>query len=325
MPAPSVVAGGRASRSEAATRDGRDSSRSQAAAALWRLRQLAAKRRPRRRPRQPKSKRGRRCRRPRRRRSSRRSASPIRRGSLRRSAAPSGIHAGAPDQAGTASATAAGRARAQQGHEGEKEEEPRLSLATPERCSFGAMLDPTKRARLIDLLRELSFERRRVTLASGRESDFFIDCKQTILTAEGHALVGELMFQALDDLPTCDAVGGVELGGCPLASAVSLISFQKGRPLTGFYVRKARKDHGTAKLVEGDKSLEAGHSHRALGRRRDHRRLQPEGGRNAESRRCGGGGNYRTRRSLGRRRGHHSRGRSSAANPVDARRLHGVA
>jgi len=120
------------------------------------------------------------------------------------------------------------------------------------------MLDPTKRARLIDLLRELSFERRRVTLASGRESDFFIDCKQTILTAEGHALVGELMFQALDDLPPCDAIGGVELGGCPLASAVSLISFQKGRPLTGFYVRKARKDHGTAKLVEGDKSLKAG-------------------------------------------------------------------
>jgi orotate phosphoribosyltransferase len=120
------------------------------------------------------------------------------------------------------------------------------------------MLDPTKRARLIDLLRELSFERRRVTLASGRESDFFIDCKQTILTAEGHALVGELMFQALDELPKCDAVAGVELGGCPLASAVSLISFQKGRPLTGFYVRKARKDHGTAKLVEGDKSLTAG-------------------------------------------------------------------
>ena len=114
------------------------------------------------------------------------------------------------------------------------------------------------RERLVELLRERSFERKRVTLASGRESDFFIDCKQTILTAEGHALVGELMFQALDDLPTCDAVGGVELGGCPLASAVSLVSFQKGRPLTGFYVRKARKDHGTAKLVEGDKSLKPG-------------------------------------------------------------------
>lgn len=120
------------------------------------------------------------------------------------------------------------------------------------------MIDQVQRARLIEILRQLSFERRKVILASGRESDFFIDCKQTILTAEGHALVGELMFQALSELPECDAVGGVELGGCPLASAVSLISFQKGRPLTGFYVRKARKDHGTAKLVEGDKSLQPG-------------------------------------------------------------------
>jgi orotate phosphoribosyltransferase len=66
-----------------------------------------------------------------------------------------------------------------------------------------------QRARLIDLLRERSFERRRVVLASGRESDFFIDCKQTALTAEGHALIGELMLDALGDLPDCQAVGGV--------------------------------------------------------------------------------------------------------------------
>ena len=116
----------------------------------------------------------------------------------------------------------------------------------------------TKRARLVDLLRERSFERRRVVLASGRESDFFIDCKQTALTAEGHALIGELMLDALSELPECHAVGGVELGGCPLASAVSLISHQRGRDLPALYVRKARKDHGTAKLVEGDKSMTPG-------------------------------------------------------------------
>ena len=53
-------------------------------------------------------------------------------------------------------------------------------------------------------------------------------------------------------------MGGVELGGCPLASAVSLVSFQRGRPLNALYVRKAKKDHGTTKLVEGDKSLKPG-------------------------------------------------------------------
>ncbi len=116
----------------------------------------------------------------------------------------------------------------------------------------------TARERLVELLRVLSFERKRVTLASGRESDFFIDCKQAILTAEGHALVGELMFDALDGLPQCAAVAGVELGGCPLASAVSLVSFLRGRPLPALYVRKDVKDHGSRKLVEGDRALHPG-------------------------------------------------------------------
>jgi orotate phosphoribosyltransferase len=114
------------------------------------------------------------------------------------------------------------------------------------------------RGRLVDLLRERSFERKKVVLSSGRESDFFIDCKQTVLTAEGHALIGELMFEALDQLPHCDAVAGVELGGCPLASAVSLVSFQKGRPLPALYVRKEQKDHGSKRLVEGDRAITRG-------------------------------------------------------------------
>ncbi len=114
------------------------------------------------------------------------------------------------------------------------------------------------RSRLVSLLRERSFEKKRVVLASGKESDFFIDCKQAVLTAEGHALVGALMFEALDAFPGCEAVAGVELGGCPLASAVALTSFQRGRPLDALYVRKDAKDHGTKKLVEGDKSLRAG-------------------------------------------------------------------
>ena len=75
------------------------------------------------------------------------------------------------------------------------------------------MIDPSARSRLVSLLKELSFERKRVILASGRESDFFIDCKQTILTAEGHVLVGRLMFEASSQLPMCEAVAGVELGG----------------------------------------------------------------------------------------------------------------
>lgn len=96
-------------------------------------------------------------------------------------------------------------------------------------------------------------------LASGRESDFFIDCKQTVLLAEGHALVAEKMLEAIDRLPRSPlAAAGVELGGCPLASAVALVSFQRGRALDAIYVRKAAKEHGSKRPMEGDSHLPAG-------------------------------------------------------------------
>jgi orotate phosphoribosyltransferase len=115
------------------------------------------------------------------------------------------------------------------------------------------------RARLLELLRARSFEQRRVVLASGKESDFFIDCKQTVLTAEGHALVGELMLEAVSKLSVrAVAVAGVELGGCPLASAVALVSFQRGAPLDAVYVRKEAKDHGSRRELEGNAHLAGG-------------------------------------------------------------------
>ena len=118
------------------------------------------------------------------------------------------------------------------------------------------------RARLRELLRDRSFARKRVVLASGKESDFFIDCKQTVLTAEGHALVGELMLDALAELPACDALAGVELGGCPLASAVSLTSHLRD-PATAkdaVYVRKDAKETGSKRVLEGDTRLAPGAS-----------------------------------------------------------------
>lgn len=114
------------------------------------------------------------------------------------------------------------------------------------------------RARLLELLRTHAFERKRVVLASGKESDFFIDCKRVVLTAEGHALIGEVMLDAIASLLPCAAVAGVALGGCPLASAVSLTSFQRGAPLDAVYVRKEVKDHGSRQLLEGAARLPAG-------------------------------------------------------------------
>jgi orotate phosphoribosyltransferase len=109
----------------------------------------------------------------------------------------------------------------------------------------------TKRARLLDLLRTRAFQEREVTLSSGLKSNFYIDCKQVSLHAEGAALIGELFHRVIDDIaPDAVAVGGLTLGADPLATATSMHSFLAGRSRDAFIVRKEPKGHGTGQWVE---------------------------------------------------------------------------
>ncbi|MGB5311037.1 MAG: orotate phosphoribosyltransferase, partial [Polyangiales bacterium] len=90
---------------------------------------------------------------------------------------------------------------------------------------------------LLDLLRERGFRRGHFVLSSGKESDFFIDCKPAVLLARGHALVGRALLRRIGDaLGPVSAVAGVELGGCPLASAVACASWAEGTPLDAVYI-----------------------------------------------------------------------------------------
>jgi orotate phosphoribosyltransferase len=124
---------------------------------------------------------------------------------------------------------------------------------------LGTELYERQRARLGELLRTLSYERREVTLASGRKSDFYIDCKQAVLTAEGHFLTGWLINRLLQDRAgQVEAIGGLTMGADPIASAVSTVSYLSGRPLPAFYVRKEAKGHGTGQWLEGIKNLRPG-------------------------------------------------------------------
>ena len=117
----------------------------------------------------------------------------------------------------------------------------------------------TDRARLLELLRALSFERRKVVLASGKESDFYVDCKRTTLTAEGHVLVGRLLFDRVRAIrPLVRGIGGLTLGADPIASAVALTSFLEGEPVDAFIVRKEPKGHGTGQWIEGRKTIPDG-------------------------------------------------------------------
>lgn len=118
------------------------------------------------------------------------------------------------------------------------------------------MTELSERTKLLDKLRREAYREGTFTLASGKTSDFFIDCKRVILSAEGHVLTGSALFSEVVTHPTDAAdpfiaVAGVALGGCPLASAVSMASFLRGRPLDALYVRKEAKDHGTKSLIEG--------------------------------------------------------------------------
>ena len=115
------------------------------------------------------------------------------------------------------------------------------------------------RARLLALLKELSYAEREVTLASGLKSNFYIDSKQAALTAEGHFLIGLIVNEMLTrDAPEVRAVGGLTMGADPIASAVATYSFLLGRPLDAFYVRKEPKGHGTQAWIEGDRRVVPG-------------------------------------------------------------------
>jgi len=117
----------------------------------------------------------------------------------------------------------------------------------------------SEKERLLDLLKTLSFQRKDVILASGKKSNFYIDCKQTALTAEGHYLVGRLIFDELKKIDGgIEAVAGVTLGGDPLVSAVSLTSHVAGKPIPALIIRKELKGHGTEAWIEGLKNVKKG-------------------------------------------------------------------
>lgn len=112
------------------------------------------------------------------------------------------------------------------------------------------------RSRLVELLIERSVRRQRVILASGRESDLYVDARQTTLHPEGAALVAELVLARLK--PEVLAVGGPVTGADPIAGAVAAVSWLRGRPIQGFMVRKEPKAHGMRQWIEGRGGLPDG-------------------------------------------------------------------
>jgi orotate phosphoribosyltransferase len=124
-------------------------------------------------------------------------------------------------------------------------------------AAFPAELAADRR-RFLSILKEKSYEKRKVILSSGRESDFYIDCRQTTLDAEGGLLTGRLFCAMLEQGERPEAVGGITLGADPIVTAVSLTTSLRGWPVPAFIIRKEPKKHGTAQWIEGTKNLRPG-------------------------------------------------------------------
>jgi len=110
------------------------------------------------------------------------------------------------------------------------------------------------REELLELIVRHSFERRNVVLSSGKESDFYLDLRATMMRPRGIELAGKLLFQRLQAGAHVDAVGGMVVAAVPVVSAVLLAAARSGgagADLLGFFVRKEAKKHGLGRRIEG--------------------------------------------------------------------------
>jgi len=105
---------------------------------------------------------------------------------------------------------------------------------------------------LVHLLATRSAKYGQFTLASGVQSNLYIDARITTMSPEGIALIGPLALEALQQSSwNPDSVGGLTLGADPISYSIAYASASTKSPLRAFTVRKQIKTHGTGKLIEG--------------------------------------------------------------------------
>jgi len=106
------------------------------------------------------------------------------------------------------------------------------------------------KAELVEHIKRLAIVRGKVTLASGKEADYYVDMRRVTLDGEASPLVGRVMRELTADLDF-DAVGGLTLGADPVATAMLHAAAADGARLDAFVVRKEAKAHGLQRRIEG--------------------------------------------------------------------------
>ncbi len=90
----------------------------------------------------------------------------------------------------------------------------------------------------------------KVILSSGREADYYVDLRRVTLDGVAAPLVGTVMRELTAEWEY-DAVGGLTLGADPVATAMLHSASRDGERLDAFVVRKAEKQHGLQRRIEG--------------------------------------------------------------------------
>jgi orotate phosphoribosyltransferase len=106
------------------------------------------------------------------------------------------------------------------------------------------------RRRLLELFKSRAAFFGNFTLASGKQSTYYINSKKAIFNAEALWLMGEVIYQMTRTM-NLQALGGPEVGAIPMATAAAMRYHEHGQSIEAFYVRKQAKGHGSKEMVEG--------------------------------------------------------------------------
>lgn len=115
------------------------------------------------------------------------------------------------------------------------------------------------KSELLRSLAERSVRRGNFTLASGLQSDLYVDCKLTTLDPASALLVGQIAWALIrriseeKGLPV-DAVGGLTMGADSIALSIGIAAHLEnpGKAPRVINVRKEPKKYGMTKNIEGN-------------------------------------------------------------------------